>query len=99
MVKGTEPSAFKGTELGRVRGLGSSHHGAGDWLLMRYTSVAVLLVGLALFGVVLVILFELLRMLRGAPRRLGRRRRRSRTSRCCSWAGRRSASEPAASRW
>ena len=43
------------------------------------TSVAVLLVGLALFGVVLVILFELLRMRRGAPRRLGRRRRRSRT--------------------
>lgn len=42
------------------------------------TSVAVLLVGLALFGVLLVALFELLRMLRGAPRRIGRRRRRSR---------------------
>jgi HemY protein len=42
------------------------------------TSVAVLLVGLALFGVLLVILFELLRMLRGAPRRIGRRRRRAR---------------------
>ena len=43
MVKGTEPREFKGTELGRVRGLGSRHHGAGEWLLMRYTSVAVLL--------------------------------------------------------
>ncbi|MGN6497070.1 MAG: succinate dehydrogenase, hydrophobic membrane anchor protein [Tsuneonella sp.] len=38
----TDPHDFKGTELGRVRGLGSRHHGAGEWLLMRYTSVAVL---------------------------------------------------------
>ena len=42
------------------------------------TSVAVLLVGLALLGVLVVVLFELLRMLRGAPRRIGRRWRRSR---------------------
>ena len=32
----------KGTELGRVRGLGSAHHGAHDWLLMRYTSAGAL---------------------------------------------------------
>ncbi len=31
-----------GTQLGRVRGLGSSHHGAHHWLLMRYTSAGVL---------------------------------------------------------
>ena len=31
-----------GTELGRVRGLGSAHHGAHDWLLMRYTSAGAL---------------------------------------------------------
>lgn len=37
-----EPNAFKGTSIGRVRGLGSRHHGAGEWLLMRYTSVAAL---------------------------------------------------------
>lgn len=34
-----------GTELGRVRGLGSAGHGTHDWLLMRYTSVASLLLG------------------------------------------------------
>lgn len=42
MVQRSEPSAFKGTDIGRVRGLGSRHHGAGEWLLMRYTSVAAL---------------------------------------------------------
>lgn len=29
----------KGTELGRVRGLGSAHHGAHHWLLQRFTAV------------------------------------------------------------
>jgi HemY protein len=42
------------------------------------TSVAVLLVGLAVLAVLVVILFEILRLLRGAPRRWGWRRRRSR---------------------
>ncbi len=28
-----------GTELGRVRGLGSAHHGARHWLLQRFTAV------------------------------------------------------------
>lgn len=28
-----------GTELGRVRGLGSAHHGAHHWLLQRLTAV------------------------------------------------------------
>lgn len=28
-----------GTELGRVRGLGSAHHGAHHWLLQRFTAV------------------------------------------------------------
>ena len=45
------------------------------------TSVAVLIVGVVLFGVLLVILFEILRLVRGAPRRLGQRWRRSRTDR------------------
>ena len=35
----------KGTPIGRVRGLGAGHHGTHDWLLMRYTSVASLLLG------------------------------------------------------
>lgn len=48
MVMGTDPDAFKGTSIGRVRGLGSRHHGAGEWLLMRYTSVAVLLLSVFL---------------------------------------------------
>ncbi|WP_126172630.1 succinate dehydrogenase, hydrophobic membrane anchor protein [Altericroceibacterium xinjiangense] len=43
-----------GTELGRVRGLGSAHHGAHDWRLMRYTSAASLvLVGFLLFSFLL----------------------------------------------
>jgi HemY protein len=45
------------------------------------TSVAVLVVGLVLLGVLLVILFEILRLVRGAPRRFGQRRRRSRIDR------------------
>ena len=28
-----------GTEIGRVRGLGSAHHGAHHWLLQRFTAV------------------------------------------------------------
>ncbi|MFC4295113.1 succinate dehydrogenase, hydrophobic membrane anchor protein [Novosphingobium tardum] len=28
-----------GTSIGRVRGLGSSKHGAGHWLLQRYTAI------------------------------------------------------------
>ena len=28
-----------GTELGRVRGLGSAHHGARHWLVQRFTAV------------------------------------------------------------
>lgn len=35
-----------GTELGRVRGLGSAHHGAHHWLLQRFTAVGnLILVG------------------------------------------------------
>lgn len=34
-----ERHSFKGTPVGRVRGLGAGRHGAHDWLLMRYTSV------------------------------------------------------------
>ena len=45
------------------------------------TSVAVLLVAVLLFGIVLVILFELLRLLRGAPREFRRRRRQRRLDR------------------
>lgn len=28
-----------GTEIGRVRGLGSAHHGAHHWLLQRFTAI------------------------------------------------------------
>ena len=36
----------KGTSLGRVRGLGSAHHGVSHWLLQRFTAVGnLLLVG------------------------------------------------------
>jgi succinate dehydrogenase / fumarate reductase membrane anchor subunit len=34
------------TPLGRVRGLGSSHHGGGHWLRERLTSAALLLLGI-----------------------------------------------------
>lgn len=44
-----------GTEIGRVRGLGSAHHGAHHWLLQRFTAVGNLV--LVLF---LVISFALL---------------------------------------
>ena len=37
-----------GTELGRVRGLGSAHHGAHHWLLQRFTAVGNLVLGLFL---------------------------------------------------
>jgi succinate dehydrogenase / fumarate reductase membrane anchor subunit len=33
------------TPLGRVRGLGSAHHGGGHWLTERVTSIALLLLG------------------------------------------------------
>ena len=42
------------------------------------TSVAVLAIGVLLLGVLLTILFEILRLIRGAPRRLGNWRRRVR---------------------
>jgi HemY protein len=45
------------------------------------TSVGVLAVGVLLFGVVLVILFEILRLVRRAPRQFGRRWRRARIDR------------------
>ena len=35
--------AAKGTTIGRVRGLGSAHHGGGHWLLMQYTSAGSLI--------------------------------------------------------
>lgn len=38
-----------GTPLGRVRGLGSSHHGVGHWLSQRMTAVANFGLGLWLF--------------------------------------------------
>ena len=37
-----------GTELGRVRGLGSARHGAHHWLLQRFTAVGNILGGLFL---------------------------------------------------
>ena len=37
--------ATKGTPIGRVRGLGSAHHGAHTWVAMRYTSVACVVLG------------------------------------------------------
>jgi succinate dehydrogenase / fumarate reductase membrane anchor subunit len=40
------PYVPKGTPIGRVRGLGSARHGAHGWVLMRYTSVASLVLGL-----------------------------------------------------
>lgn len=45
-----------GTSIGRVRGLGASHHGAHHWLLQRFTAIGNvvlmtwLLVSLALLG-------------------------------------------------
>ena len=37
-----------GTELGRVRGLGSARHGAHHWMLQRFTAVGNILGGLFL---------------------------------------------------
>ncbi len=37
-----------GTQIGRVRGLGSSHHGAHHWLMQRVTGVGNLVAGLFL---------------------------------------------------
>jgi HemY protein len=45
------------------------------------TSVAVLLIGVALLGVLLTVLFEVLRLVRGAPRRFAGYRRRRRAER------------------
>lgn len=44
-----------GTSIGKVRGLGSSHHGAHHWLLQRYTAVGnlVLMVWLAVSFILL----------------------------------------------
>ena len=40
-----------GTELGRVRALGSAHSGAHQWLLQRYTAIGNMFAGLfLLFG-------------------------------------------------
>ena len=50
------------------------------WQGMRIeTSFAILVVGLVLFGVVVTIVFEVLRLIRGAPKRFVRGRRRVRT--------------------
>ena len=35
--------AGKSTAIGQVRGLGSSHHGSGHWMLMHYTSAGSLI--------------------------------------------------------
>ena len=43
-----ETYAVKGTPIGRVRGLGSARHGAAEWVVMRYTSAASLLLGMFL---------------------------------------------------
>jgi succinate dehydrogenase / fumarate reductase membrane anchor subunit len=43
-----EQGKAKGTALGRVRGLGSAHHGAGHWVAMQYSSAASLVTGLYL---------------------------------------------------
>ena len=45
------------------------------------TSIGVLALAVLLFGIVLVALFELLRLLRRAPKRFGQRRRRARVDR------------------
>jgi len=40
-----ETYAVRGTPIGRVRGLGSARHGAHEWVVMRYTSAAALVLG------------------------------------------------------
>jgi succinate dehydrogenase / fumarate reductase, membrane anchor subunit len=43
-----------GTSLGRVRGLGSAHHGVSHWLLQRFTAVGnLLLVGFLVVSLLL----------------------------------------------
>jgi len=43
-----------GTSLGRVRGLGSAHHGAGHWMLQRFTAIGnLLLLGFLVISFVL----------------------------------------------
>ena len=37
-----------GTEIGKVRGLGSAHHGSHHWLLQRFTAMGNLVLGLFL---------------------------------------------------
>lgn len=37
-----------GTSIGKVRGLGSAHHGAHDWLLQRFTAIGNVVLGLFL---------------------------------------------------
>ena len=37
-----------GTNIGRVRGLGSARHGASHWLVQRYTAIGNLIAGLFL---------------------------------------------------
>lgn len=39
-----------GTSIGRVRGLGSAHHGAHHWLVQRFTAVGNVVLGLWLAG-------------------------------------------------
>ena len=39
-----------GTSIGRVRGLGSAHHGAHHWLVQRFTAIGNLVLGLWLMG-------------------------------------------------
>lgn len=39
-----------GTSIGRVRGLGSAHHGAHHWLVQRFTAVGNIVLGLWLAG-------------------------------------------------
>jgi succinate dehydrogenase / fumarate reductase, membrane anchor subunit len=43
------------TPLGRVRGLGSAHHGGGHWLRERLTSAALLLLGIWLVASLLML--------------------------------------------
>jgi succinate dehydrogenase / fumarate reductase membrane anchor subunit len=43
------------TPLGRVRGLGSAHHGGEHWLTERVTSIALLLVGVWLVASLLIL--------------------------------------------
>jgi succinate dehydrogenase / fumarate reductase, membrane anchor subunit len=49
-----EPFGGKGTALGHVRGLGSSHGGTHHWLLQRFTAVGnLLLIGFLVISIIL----------------------------------------------